>query len=528
MAVGNIGTVIDTLEFDPTWCKNPQIIHISGNVCAIAYAQNYDGWLVTVDIGTDGTIGSVLDTLEFADDNGAPGYGCCPYIIHISGDVYAIAYQGHPGGSGPSEGYLCTVSIDSSGNIGAAVIDSTKYSASTTLAGGYPTVINVSGGIYAISHIREDDLRVTTLEVASNGIIGAVIDDADIHVGDLLSPSPTSIIHISGSVYAIPYRGPWNGTNYTGWLKTFSIDSNGLIGSVIDSLEFETSNCNSPKALHISATTYAIVHQGADADGWLKTISIADNGTIGAIISTLEFDTTVCTSPRIIYVAGTAYAIAYTGVDSDGFLKTVQIADDGTIGSVLDTLEFDSVNGGTPNIISLSNSVYAIAYQGPDSDGWLCTVGIEIEVVAPSVTTDAATLIEQTAATLNGTLDDDGREICNCGFEYGETIAYGTATPTENKNTGEVFSQVISGLLPRTLYHLRAIATNSVGTSYGADETFTALGFYQVGIEGLRLPYVDLNGTKELHVVLENLSPIPKEARADGELVIEVEYQLEA
>jgi len=97
-----------------------------------------------------------------------------------------------------------------------------------------------------------------------------------------------------------------------------------------------------------------------------------------------------------------------------------------------------------------------------------------------TLTTDPATAREKTAATLNGTLDDDGGEFCDCGFEYGETTAYGTTTPTEGKETGETFSQDLTGLDPGTTYHFRAIATNSAGTSYGSDRVFSAKG----GIKG--------------------------------------------
>ncbi len=76
-------------------------------------------------------------------------------------------------------------------------------------------------------------------------------------------------------------------------------------------------------------------------------------------------------------------------------------------------------------------------------------------------------------AQLNGTLTDDGGEASDCGFEYGPTVAYGTTTPTENKVTGETFSQIVLGLLHNTTYHFRAFARNSGGTSYGVDRTFT-------------------------------------------------------
>ena len=76
-------------------------------------------------------------------------------------------------------------------------------------------------------------------------------------------------------------------------------------------------------------------------------------------------------------------------------------------------------------------------------------------------------------ATLNGTLDNDGGEACDCGFEYGETDSYGTTTSTESKETGGTFSQVLTELKANTTYHFRALATNAGGTGYGEDATFT-------------------------------------------------------
>ena len=74
--------------------------------------------------------------------------------------------------------------------------------------------------------------------------------------------------------------------------------------------------------------------------GWLKTVEIADDGTISnAQIDTLEWDTANGYFPQIIPVSGDVYAIAYRGTDVDGFLKTVQITSDGQIGNaVIDSL----------------------------------------------------------------------------------------------------------------------------------------------------------------------------------------------
>ena len=89
---GEIGNEeIDSFEFDVVKGKTPDIIPISGDVYAIAYAEDGDdGRLITVTIANDGQITeAIIDSVEF--DNAK---GKTPNIIHISGNVYAIAYAG--------------------------------------------------------------------------------------------------------------------------------------------------------------------------------------------------------------------------------------------------------------------------------------------------------------------------------------------------------------------------------------------------------------------------------------------------
>ena len=183
-----------------------------------------------------------------------------------------------------------------------------------------------------------------------------------------------NIISISGDVYAIAYRGSGD----DGFLKTVTIATDGQItDTVIDTLEFDTSQGRQPNIISISGDVYAIAHRGVDDDGFLRTVTIATDGQItGTVIDTLEFDTSQGREPNIIPVAGDVYAIAYRGSGDDGFLKTITIATDGQItDTVIDTLEFDTSQGETPNIIPISD-LYAIAYSGSGDDGFLKTVEI--------------------------------------------------------------------------------------------------------------------------------------------------------
>lgn len=79
------------------------------------------------------------------------------------------------------------------------------------------------------------------------------------------------------------------------------------------------------------------------------------------------------------------------------------------------------------------------------------------------------------AATFAGSVNPHGSPTVYA-FQYGTTTGYGaqtTPTAVGNGNTGIKVTQTIQGLQPGTTYHVRLIATNSVGTYNGQDVAFT-------------------------------------------------------
>jgi plastocyanin len=94
----------------------------------------------------------------------------------------------------------------------------------------------------------------------------------------------------------------------------------------------------------------------------------------------------------------------------------------------------------------------------------------------PVVITNPATLIASFSATLNGSLDPHGLTT-TVYFQYGTTTSYGSTTAMQSQ-TGNTFRNIsanISGLMVHTTYHFRIVATNSAGTRFGGDRTFTTL-----------------------------------------------------
>ncbi|MHB8104644.1 MAG: hypothetical protein ACYDG5_03795 [Dehalococcoidales bacterium] len=358
---GNITAVIDTLEFDTSNGYTPDIVQVSSTVYAIAYrGSSTRGYLETVSIDANGNIGnSVIDTLIFDDTN------CYePSIIQIASNIFAIAYRGNK-----NDGYVVTTSITASGDIGSAVIDSLDFDPANSYE---PDIIQISGNIYAVTYRGSaSDGYLKTMTIDVNGAIGSAAISTLKYSTDCYTPS---IIQVSGNIYALTYRGKSN----IGCLSTVTIDSNGIIGgSVISALTFDSSTCYEPTIIQVTGTIYAIAYRGSNK-GNLKTVSISANGIIGSsVIDTLLFDTATSNMPDIIQVASDTFVIAYGSSNNKGYLKTVSIASDGTIGAApIDTLNFDTSNCYEPSILHISGDVFAVAYRGASGDGFLKTIGI--------------------------------------------------------------------------------------------------------------------------------------------------------
>ncbi len=95
---------------------------------------------------------------------------------------------------------------------------------------------------------------------------------------------------------------------------------------------------------------------------------------------------------------------------------------------------------------------------------------------APIVNTNTVTNISSVSATGGGNITDGGSPVTARGVCW-STVANPTiADPKTTDGVGSgSFTSNITGLSQNTTYHVRAYATNSVGTSYGSDVTFTTI-----------------------------------------------------
>ena len=67
MSEGDISTVLDSLEFESVFCAHPSVVHVTGDIYAVAFTgESSDGWIATFSVNAAGDISnSIIDSKEF-------------------------------------------------------------------------------------------------------------------------------------------------------------------------------------------------------------------------------------------------------------------------------------------------------------------------------------------------------------------------------------------------------------------------------------------------------------------------------
>ena len=100
---------------------------------------------------------------------------------------------------------------------------------------------------------------------------------------------------------------------------------------------------------------------------------------------------------------------------------------------------------------------------------------ITLVAVLPTVTTNAVSDVTPSTATCGGNVTNDGGAIVTARGVCWSTSRYPTISGSHTTNgTGtSSFTSSITGLTSGTTYYVRAYATNSNGTAYGEEKSFT-------------------------------------------------------
>lgn len=366
MAYGDIGGVIDTLEFDTVQGIDCWGIHVSGDVYAVAYqgpASNL--YVTTFSIAADGTISNtVLATLALSTS-----WGVLPHVVFVANNVFAIAYQG-------TNYHLTieTVSISDDGLTIASIEELIVVPADCRA----PKITRVTGNIFAVSYIQTGvtTIRVSTITIDDVGDVSGIIDTIDLTAAGHYY---TDMAAVNGTIFAILYIDTTNGTT----VKTIEIDGSGNITNTpVDTQIINAASVDTRQGItEVLAGVFAIAHVGADLDGFVSTVTITSAGAISAVVDTLEIYALDARELHVIHCGQGICAITYKKqVLVDGAISTVDIDAAGNIGAALiDTLDVETTNYLDGMLLPVGGDIYAVFYGGVGNDGFVKSLDISTQ-----------------------------------------------------------------------------------------------------------------------------------------------------
>jgi hypothetical protein len=262
---------------------------------------------------------------------------------------------------------------------------------------------------------------------------------------------------------------------------------------------------------------------GATANAILKNIALLDcsvigQNNVGGLVGQMGYNSTLTSSISDCYctgnVSGTDYVSGLVGVNKSSSITNSYSACNVTattnaaglvsfnMNSTIANCFYDSntsgqsdTGKGTPKTTAemktqstftgwdfageTANGTTDIwAISSTQNNGYPCFVSQITSSVASTVTTQAITGIATTTATGNGNITGLGvpnpgsHGVC-WGTSANPTIIDNTVANIGGTSATGAFTAPITGLIPNTLYHVRAYATNSTGTVYGTDASFT-------------------------------------------------------
>jgi hypothetical protein len=370
---GNIdAAVTDTLQLtnDGRTTSRSKIIHMTGNVYAYVYSDvTTDLWLETFNITSAGIIDAT--SADKQEINGADGI--YPDMCLVDSDTVAIVYDA--GTAGGNDGFILTRNISAAGDITNTNASSWEFDGAR---GATPTICKVSGTTYVIAYEdTNSDLYVKTCTIADTGAIAAAWIDTqaiDTSNGDY----PT-FFNVSVNVTANRWiKGiSFVGTGTDGWVSTFDVTSEGVIGREIDTLTFgaDTIGWYLPTCF-VSGFYFASVLQDASADGWIRTYQIYTNNppqisnpspTNGAtsVPMTPQLSVDVSDFGDILFVNWSSNSSgSWQGFGTNQSIYSYGAITDTMVGNI-NEWEYDPQEGLYPDVIRLGTSnYYAVVSTG--------------------------------------------------------------------------------------------------------------------------------------------------------------------
>jgi hypothetical protein len=452
---------VASIEHDLYSGQYNSLVQVDADTYVLAYqGRGQDGFISTFTVSADGT--SITEVDELEHDTGNTKYNS---IVQVDADTYALATNGTGGG------VITTFTISADGTS----ITEVASLAHDNTGGTFNSLCQVDSDTYVLAYTGSgEDGYIKTFTISADGSTITEVDELE---HDDLRVGHNSIVQVDADTYVLAYT---SNDAYDGYIKTFTISSDGTSITEVASLEHDTGTASHNSIVQVDSDTYALAYAGADADGYIKTFTISSDGTSITEVDELEHDTGTALYPSLCQVDSDTYVLAYEGGSWHGYIATFTISSDGTSITEVQEIEHDTNFGRFNSIVQVDADTYVLAYSGTSQDGFIKTF---------SVASDGSLPVELTSFNVLSTRNDavtlqwvTESEINNLGFildrrvpgtEWTEIATY--ITHPELQGQGSVTHQTIYSYTDNTVMSAETYDYRLADVDYDGNKVYHSM-----------------------------------------------------
>jgi len=247
-----------------------------------------------------------------------------------------------------------------------------------------------------------------------------------------------SFAHVSGNVYVMAYQGPSN----RGFIKTFTLADNGTITQIAGD-EHDDSQGMYNSIVKVTGTIYALAYSGSGSAGYIKTFNISNDGSDMEALGQAIHQSSGTAYNSLVVADENTIVLAYQGPNTDGFIKTFTVSANGADITQVSAVEHAGSQGRYNSLIKMDGDTYLLAFAGPSDDGFLKTFTIPDD--GSSITTAASLEHNTSHGIWNSVVQVDYNTYALAYYGYDTNDEYGLiqtfTIPLDGSTITEVASQ---------------------------------------------------------------------------------------
>ena len=372
-------------------------------------------------------------------------------MIKGPGDLYITADAGHEYETGQWGGAIRTVAIIP-GTKAPVIIDNARlnknFSSSTTW-GKFNDLVALNDSTYLVAyHGKDYDGYISSFRIKLDGQITPLFDLEH----DTRESYFNKLVKVDSNTVALAYEGYGNNNNKGGYIKTFTVTPKGDKITQDAYSKFTPGGCGNCEIdfARLNEDIYVIAYRGDGADGFIETYSISKDGTTITAIKELEHDKTQGTQPSLLKIGPNTVLLAYSGYGDDGYLKSFEIASDGSTITENISFEHDRNQAKYSDLFQIDSDTYGLNYFNSSGYAWVKTfnnlvataANMKPEISTVSLSSDNSTIAVKfnepvytaTGATTALVVNDFALSIT------GGTATLSSATPSSISISGNTYT----------------------------------------------------------------------------------------